>query len=255
LILVFKKKTVAIVSAIIAISIIGIAILIGIFNVEHSKATSKLIPIYYVKSDSKKVALTFDASWGADKTRDIMNLLDKNGSKSTFFLTGYWVETYPELVKEIHQRGHLLGNHSANHLHMTTTSPLDMSDELTSVSKKIHSITGYRTEYFRAPFGEYNDDLIKCAESNNMKVIQWNVDTLDWKGTTASEIVNIVESKTIDGSIILCHNDSENILDALPLILVALKNKGLSLVTLDELIIKSDYIIDHDGRQISNLNK
>ncbi|MDR0752463.1 MAG: polysaccharide deacetylase family protein [Christensenellaceae bacterium] len=250
MILVFKKKTVAIVSALVAITIIGIAIMIGIINVKPTDASTKLIPIYYVKSESKKVALTFDAAWGADKTIGILDILDRNDCKSTFFLTGYWIETYPDLVEEINKRGHLVANHSANHLHMIDSTIDEMSKEIAYVSDKINSLIGKKCEYFRAPYGEYNNTLIKCAESYDLKVVQWNVDTLDWKGRSASDIVQTVEQNTIDGSIILCHNDSANILEALPLMIVALKNKGLSLVTLSELIIKSDYIIENDGRQI-----
>ncbi|MDR2266271.1 MAG: polysaccharide deacetylase family protein [Christensenellaceae bacterium] len=250
MILVLKKKTVAIVASITAITIIAIAITIGLTNAMAIIISNKKLPIYYVESVDKKVALTFDAAWGADNTRPIMDILEKNGYKGNFFLTGFWVEKYPELVKEIHERGHLIANHSANHLHMNDLSNENMLLEMASVSDAISQIIGYRPKYFRAPYGEYNDAVITTAETAGMLSVQWNVDTLDWKGTAASRITDTVQSKAIDGSIILCHNEAEHIVEALPLIIVTLQNKGLTPVKLDQLILESNFKIEHDGKQV-----
>lgn len=224
--------------------------LVGSPNLTEAIANNKKLPIYYVKTDENKVALTFDAAWGADKTEKIMDALDEFGMKGTFFLVGFWVDAYPDMVKEINERGYLIGNHSTNHLHMNKLSESDMISEIETTSAKIENIVGYRPAYFRAPFGEYNNRMINYAEGSDFQVIQWSIDTLDWKGISGAEIADRVLAKVKGGDIILCHNNSDHILDALPLILLGLKNKGLVSVKLDELVAKSEYTIDNNGMQI-----
>ena len=85
-----------------------------------------------------------------------------------------------------------------------------------------------------------------------MQCIQWSADSLDWKGISAAEIAENVVNKLDKGAIVLCHNNSEHITDALPLILLAIKNKGMSAVRLDELVYKDGYTIDASGKQIKN---
>jgi len=248
MIVVVKKKSV-IIAAILIIVIAALSALIG-SQLSVAAANAKMVPIYCVDKAEKKVALTFDAAWGADKTSRIMDELEKYGYKGTFFLVGFWIDKYPEVAKEIHDRGHLIGNHSTNHLHMSKLSEKQIAEEISITSNKIEAITGYRPKYFRAPFGEYNNKLLTYAEANGIQVIQWDVDTLDWKGLSAGEIADRVNAKATEGSIILCHNNSDHIVEALPMILMGLKNKGFTQVRLDELVYADNYIIDPGGKQI-----
>lgn len=245
---VVKKKTVIIAVILIAI-ITTLSVLVG-SEAALATANTKLLPIYSVQCSEKKVALTFDAAWGADKTCAIMDELEKYGYKGTFFLVGFWVDKYPDITKQIHERGHLIGNHSTNHLHMSKLSESEMKEEISITSNKIEAITGYQPKYFRAPFGEYNNKLIRTAETNGIQVIQWDVDTLDWKGLSGGQISDRVLAKIQDGSIILCHNNADHIVEALPLILLGLKNKGYTPVKLDELVYNDNYIVDSSGKQI-----
>lgn len=215
-------------------------------------SSQKKLPIYSVESQEKKVALTFDAAWGADKTSGIMDILEKYNMNATFFLVGFWIDKYPEKAKEIFDRGFLLGNHSTNHLHMSKLSAEDIAKEIETTNKKIEGITSQKTTYFRAPFGEYNNNLMDYIENKNMRCIQWDVDSLDWKGLTGSQIAERILSKVREGSIILCHNNSDYILEALPLVLLGLKNKGFVSVRLDGLILEKDFSIDNNGRQHTN---
>lgn len=243
-----KKKSVIIAVILIAI-ITALSVLVGSESV-LATANTKLLPIYSVQCTTKTVALTFDAAWGADKTSKIMDELDKYGYKATFFLVGFWVDKYPDVVQEIHQRGHLIGNHSTNHLHMNKLSEKEIAEEINITSSKINAITGYQPRYFRAPFGEYNNKLIGYARANGVQVIQWDVDTLDWKGLSGGEIASRVLARVKDGSIVLCHNNSDHIVEALPIILLGLQNKGYKPVRLDELVYSNNYIIDSSGKQI-----
>ncbi len=179
-----------------------------------------------------------------------MDELEKYGYKGTFFFVGFWIDKYPDMVKEIHDRGHLIGNHSTNHLHMSKLSEAEIKEEISITSSKIAAVTGYPPAYFRAPFGEYNNRLIGYTNANGIQTIQWDVDTLDWKGLSGAQIAERVLAQAKQGSIILCHNNSDHIVEALPLILLGLKNRGYTAVRLDELVLKDNYTVDTSGRQI-----
>ena len=246
-----KKSLVLGISAILIICLI--AVVVANDNVISAFSNQKELPIYEVETEQNFIALSFDAAWGADKTREIMNILEKHGVKGNFFLVGFWIDKYPDLVKEIADRGHLIGNHSENHKHMNKLSKSEKNKEISSVNEKIKNLTGITPIYFRAPFGEYDNELIKEVNSLNMQAIQWNVDSLDWKGLSGGEIATRITNKAKKGSIILCHNNSDHILEALPLILTSLENKNLKAVRLDELVYKDNYTIDNTGKQIKSI--
>lgn len=250
---VVKKSTVILVAAIlIAVIIVGVVVMIGINGSDSAQALKKKqLPIYGVQRDDNVVALTFDAAWGGDKTEKILDILDSYGVKATFFLVGFWVDEYPELVKEIASRGHLIGNHSDNHPHFNSLKNDEIAKEVTSAADKIKAVTGEEVKYFRAPYGEYNDRLLTYLDGADVKCVQWTADSLDWKGISGGEIADRVLNKIKSGGIILCHNNSDHILEALPLILLGLKNKGLKPVRVDELIIDKNYYIDNNGIQIA----
>ena len=105
---------------------------------------------------------------------------------------------------------------------------------------------------FRAPFGSYNNTLLDTAEELNLKTIQCDVDTLDWKGLSGSEMNNRVLSKVKNGSIILMHNNSDNIIEGLRLILISLQNMGYKIGSVSDLVIADNYTIDRNGVQHAN---
>ncbi len=212
----------------------------------------RLIPVYNVETTEKVIAFTFDAAWGADKTEDILNILDSYDVSATFFLVGFWVAKYPDMVKEIDERGMLIGNHSNNHLNMTVIDRANMELEIDRVNLEIKELTGKEPIFFRAPYGAYNNELIKCVTDNGMVPIQWDVDSLDWKGLRAKEIKGRVLDKVKCGSIVLFHNNSDNITEALPIILVELISQGYSFKTLDELVLTENYYVDNQGVQHAN---
>lgn len=139
------------------------------------------LPIYSVKRDDKKIALTIDAAWEDDKTEFILDTLEKYNIKATFFLCGFWVEKYPEQVKAIRAAGHEIGNHTATHPHMTKLSKKEMCRELEDFEKLMEKTIGERTKIFRAPYGEYDDNVIKAVRELGYEVIQWDIDTVDIK--------------------------------------------------------------------------
>ncbi len=212
----------------------------------------KELPVYNVDREDKKIALTIDAAWADDKTEFILSTLDKYGIKATFFLCGFWAEEYPEMVKAINDAGHQIGNHSSTHPHMNQLSVEQIRKELNDYDNLIESIIGKRTTVFRAPFGEYNDVVIKTVRDAGYEVIQWNIDTIDWKEERSAEtILNWVLPKLKPGSIILCHNNGFKIEQYLPTLIETALAEGYEFVTIDELLLDGTTIIDVNGVQKS----
>lgn len=251
--LVVKSKTIKY-----ALLVILCAVLLGLnFGVGTAASVyfgivPRKVPIYAVDTNQKKVAITFDSAWGADKTLKILETLKEFNANATFFLVGFWVEEYPDMVKAIYDQGVEIGTHSNTHADFVKLSETDMKLELETSINLIKNITGNNVELFRAPYGSYNNSVISVAENLNLKTIQWDVDTLDWKGLTGTEICNRVVNNVKPGSIILCHNNSDHILDALPLMLTRLKNMGYTVTSVGDLIIKDDYYVDNLGIQRKN---
>jgi len=212
----------------------------------------RLVPIYSVDTTDKKVAISFDTAWGADKTLDILKTLKDYNVNATFFMVGFWVEDYPEMVEAIDKQGIEIGTHSNTHPDFTTLSEDAMRLELETSINLIESKINKQVKLFRPPYGAYNNTMLNLADNMGLKTIQWDVDTLDWKGLSGVEMCERVMKNVKNGSIILCHNNSDNILSGLPLILERLKNAGYDVVSVGELIYDSNYYIDNLGIQRKN---
>lgn len=213
---------------------------------------NRKIPIYSVDTSENKIAISFDAAWGADKTREIMSICDSYGVKATFFLVGFWVEEYPDMVKEIYNNGFEIGLHSNTHPDMTKLSKKEIKQELETNISLIEELTGFRPKLFRPPYGYYNNDLIDVCESMGISCIEWSVDSLDWKGLSAGEISGRVTTQSKNGSIVLFHNNSDNILDGLKMVLEYFRLNETQVVPIGDLIYYEDFTINHEGTQIKN---
>lgn len=207
------------------------------------------VPIYSVNTDEKKVALTFDAAWGADKTSKIVEILTNEGVGGTFFLVGFWSEKYADKIKEIDAAGLDIGTHSNTHPKMSQLTSSQIEEELTVSMNLITSVTNKEVRFFRPPYGDYNDQLLTVADNLGLQTIQWSVDSLDWKGLSADQILARVKAGVHNGAIILFHNNSDNIVEALPQVIAFLKAEGYSMVNLSDLVYKDSYTIDNNGVQ------
>ena len=210
------------------------------------------LPIYCVQTDKPQIAISFDAAWGNEDTRRILEILKKNDVKATFFMTGGWVESYPDDVRAIYADGHDLGNHSQNHKNMSQLSDEECKQELLSVHEKVKELTGYEMFLFRPPYGDYDNHVITNARSIGYYSIQWDVDSLDWKDYGTTSIINTVtrHKHLGNGSIILCHNGAKYTAEALDSLIQELKARGYTFVPLSELIYRDHYHLDQEGRQI-----
>lgn len=212
-------------------------------------SSAKEIPIYSVDTTAKSVSITFDCAWGGEDIPKILDVLNKYKVKATFFLVGDWMNKYPDKVKLIDINGHDVANHSDTHPDMTSLAKYKMEMEIANANNKIQELTGKKNILFRAPYGAYNNLLVKTAKGAGLYPIQWDVDSLDWKNLGVEAIVSRVTSKVKGGSIILLHNDTQYTLDSLPQVIENLSSKGYQFVKVSDLIIKENYYIDYEGKQ------
>lgn len=248
-----RRPILAVFLAFVVITLVN-AVQFSLYPTIASVVSSKLgrrIPVYSVDVQDDRVSVSLDATWGASRTQDILDVLDKHGVKATFFLAGYWVNEYPDHVRMIAARGHEIGNHSYSHPHLNSLTAESIAAELNRCSDMIESLTGKRPKVFRAPFGEYNNRVIETAEACGLTTIQWDVDSLDWMNLSKSEIVNRVMSRVKRGSIILFHNNGEHTVEALDTVLGELKSKGFTIVPVSALLLTGETYVDHSGRQMA----
>ena len=247
-----EKKPLSILLPATVICILAVTIYFQMTNGTISVSNTvngKELPIYCVDTQEPKISISFDAAWGNDDTSRILEILAKHNVHATFFMTGGWVESYPDDVRAIYEAGHDLGNHSQNHKNMSQLSDTEIRDEIMSVHKKVKELTGYEMFLFRPPYGDYDNEVITGVLSCGYYPIQWSIDSLDWKDLSADEIYKRVVPKVKPGAIVLFHNAAKHTPEALPKILDDLIAQGYEIVPISELIIKDNYQIDANGMQ------
>ena len=212
-------------------------------------ARKRELPVYSVERSDPVIAISFDAAWGGDKTLKLLDILDEYGVKTTFFVVDTWVQRYPELVKEVAARGHEIGNHSTTHPQMTKLSRDGIRQELSTVAGHIEELTGSRPTLFRPPYGDYNNDVVLIARAEGYQAIQWSVDSLDWKNLGVQPMIDRATRSVHSGDIVLFHNDSKYILDALPTILKSYQEQGFTVIPVSQLLLTGETTIDAQGRQ------
>jgi len=186
-------------------------------------------------SDDKIISLTFHDGPNPKSTPQLLKILDDANIKATFFVVGKMAEKYPELLREIHKRGHQIANHTYNHKNLTTLSTTEVISELSRTRLLIKEITDVDTYLFTPPGGHYNSQVIKEASSCGYKMALWSVFPEDHRNTSPV-IYEKVVSNSRDGSVVLLHNGPPDTIDALPKIIEKLKARGFKFTTLSELL-------------------
>lgn len=241
---------------IVFVTVISLFFMAGTIKTEDTVETSakqeKLLPIYNVETEEKKIALTMNCAWNADDIDKILNILKENNVKITFFIVGDWIDKYPEAVKKIKEAGHEIGSHSNTHPHVNNLSYEENIKEIEESCKKIEQITGTKSTLYRAPYGEYNSTVIKSAQDKKLYPIQWNLDTLDYTGLTGEEMWKRLKDKLKGGDIILTHNGTKHTADSLDMLIKNIKQKGYDVVRISDLIYKENYQININGTQVKN---
>jgi len=250
--LIFSKEKICayLVSILTVVTLFGIASLtIKEETIETSTQTQRLLPIYDVETEEKKVAFTMNCAWSAEDIDSILKTLEKENVKITFFLVGDWIDKNPEAVKKISDKGHEIGTHSDTHPHVNNLTYEKNIEEIEKCNDKIERITGKRTNLYRTPYGEYNNTVISAAQDKGYYCIQWNLDTLDYNGLTGEEMWNRIKHKLKNGSIILSHNGTSHTADSLEMLIKNIKQSGYEIVKVSDIIYKENYIININGTQ------
>ncbi|RXT05327.1 polysaccharide deacetylase family sporulation protein PdaB [Ammoniphilus sp. CFH 90114] len=222
-----------------AIFAIGIAYAeqqnIAVFT-QTSKAPAA---IYKVETDQKKLALTFDISWGEHRAAPILDILEQKGvKKATFFLSAEWSKEHPDIVKRILKQGYEIGSHGYKHINYSRLTDDEIRQQIRKADTVLQEVTGKKPNLIRTPNGDIDKRVLQIADELNYTVIQWDTDSKDWLNPGVEQIVHNVVSHAHPGDIILLHasDSSKQTHLALPTIIDQLKGKGYEFTSVSELI-------------------
>ena len=223
---------------------------------EHAEVSSNVngreLPISSVETKEPKIALTFDVAWESADLEEILDILDEEEVKASFFVTGEWAQSHPDLLRKLAEAGHDIGNHSQTHRSMTGLSKEEKKKEILEAKEAVETATGVRMHFFRAPYDNYDDEVIRTAKALGYETVSWNVDTLDWKDYGKAHILETVkkEGGFENGAIIRAHAGTRYMADALQPLIRAGKEAGCLWVPLSEMVRREAYHLDVTGRQI-----
>lgn len=199
------------------------------------------IVVSSVDTKQKVIALTFDDGPDPEATAEVLQVLQQNKARATFFVLGLHAEEYPALVKDIQNRGHEIGSHGYSHnIRQYNNTDFARSDVRRSLDV-IVSITGIRPHFLRPPGGFLSRDLVKYCKEEKLLIVTWtpNADYKDWKAVNSSSLAKQIIAGIEPGQIILLHDGGKNrdvMTKALSLALPELSKLGYHFVTVGELL-------------------
>ncbi|RSL29151.1 polysaccharide deacetylase family sporulation protein PdaB [Salibacterium salarium] len=208
-----------------------------VFSTEESPAA-----FYRADIEEKKVALTFNISWGEDRALPILDTLKENDITATFFISGAWAERHPEITERIVEDGHTIGNHGYRYEHYPRLDDDEIVRDLNLSHKKIKDVTELDVKYFRPPHGDFNKTVLEKIEQFGYSTVHWSVGGNDWNNPGVEQIVANITEDVEPGDVILLHasDSAKQTGDALPSILTELKNQNYSFVNIEELISQAN---------------
>ena len=187
--------------------------------------------------EEKIIYITFDEGYEAGYTPQILESLKINEVKATFFLTAHYVNTQPELVKQMIDEGHIVGNHTVNHKSMPSLSEEQIKKEVMELHQAVYEKFGYEMKYLRPPMGEFSEKTLQITNSLGYKNVMWSFAYEDWnenkqpdKTKSKEKILNNLHN----GEIMLLHGNSKTNTEILDTIIKEAKNMGYEFKSLDE---------------------
>lgn len=217
----------------------------ALFNVPTPMPEAEVV--YVGPIDVRAVALTFDTGVQAGHVPEILDVLKKHKVHATFGITGHWAVTNPDLLKRIVKEGHALINHSWSHPSFTGedtgTQPLtakQIRSQLARTEKKVREIASASTKpYFRPPYGDFDPFVNRVAREEGYKYnVLWMLDSLGWAGRSTNSVVAVTLASAFNGVIYLYHVDNPWEYKALGKIIKGLRERGLMMVTIPQLLGK-----------------
>ena len=201
--------------------------------VKESTLVSNSCSLYGINPNKKMVALTYDDGPYTQVTNRILDTLEENNGRATFFVVGSRVNTYKDCIKREFALGCEIGNHTYNHTILTSVSASTIKAEIADTNKVVEKITGQAPKIVRTPGGAVNSTV---KANVNYPMFNWSVDTLDWKYRNSSSVVSSIKSNVRDGSIVLMHDLYGSTASASEEIIPWLVKNGYQLVTVSELM-------------------
>lgn len=200
--------------------------------------------IYKGKPDHKVAYLTFDNGYENGFTESILDTLKKENAPATFFLTGHYLESAPDLVKRMVKDGHMIGNHSWGHPNMARLTPEGMRTEWKKLDDKLRELTGIeRTTYARPPEGTFNAKLLEVGNAEGYRHIFWSVAFKDWERDVrrgADYAYNALMEQLHPGAVILMHTVAQDNAEALPRFIAEAKKQGYTFLSLNDLVLEHE---------------
>ena len=187
------------------------------------------------------IVLTFDDGPSAYTNR-LLDILNENGARATFFIVGKSVDYRKSTVERIFNEGHEVASHTWNHYELTRLDRQEIIDEITSTRDKLNSVTGGNHYLVRPPYGSFDDEVKSVGSELGVVYVNWSVDTLDWKLKDATLIHNKIMESAYNGAIILCHDIHKTTVDAMETVIPELIADGYQIVTFSEMMA-----FYHDG--------
>ncbi|MFZ4454578.1 polysaccharide deacetylase family sporulation protein PdaB [Salibacterium aidingense] len=201
---------------------------------------------YRAEIEDKKVALTFNISWGEDRALPILDTLKEKDVTATFFISGAWAERHPDITERIVEDGHTIGNHGYRYEHYPRMEEDEIVRDLNLSHKKIKDVTELDVKYFRPPHGDFNKSVLEKVEQFGYSTVHWSVGGDDWKNPGVDTIVSNITNDVEPGDVILLHasDSAKQTGEALPAILDNLKEENYSFVDIEELISQAETDIE-----------
>lgn len=224
-------------------------------NKDYIKLANKNIPsnapldvkapkLMKVDPKKKMVAITLDDGPHKTLTERAMAAFEKYNGRATFFELGRNMEIYPNIVKEVYERGHELASHTYSHAQLTKLDPVTLDAEISRTQEACFKASGTEPTLIRPPYGAKNDNVKNAFHSYGLNMILWDGDTEDWRyskkldgaQTVCNNIIADAKAKSGDGNIILIHDIHENSIAGLEMALDQLSKEGYQFVTVSDLI-------------------
>jgi len=252
----FRGKVLLIRRKYVVAAALAVAVLMIFYIINHPaivgvSGNERILPIYSVQREDRVMSLTFNVLDPADTfTLQVMQILNAYNVRASFFVTGEWVRENGAIAARLVGSGHELKNLSDDHSQLRKLSRDQIRDNLEACSEAIESVSGARPGVFRAPYGEYDDNLVALAQSLGLHTVQWSIDSGDWRGGQADAILRQVQTRAFAGGIVLLHSNLEQTVEALPQIIEVLLADDFALIPVSELMHQTEFTVSITGRQI-----
>ena len=193
-------------------------------------------------TDKKEIAMSFDDGPATNYTKEILNILNAENIKATFFCIGNNISGNENILKQLHADGHIIGNHSfSHHLWFDMFSAKKMQEDLKQMDEETERVLGFKPKLFRPPYGVTNPNLKKAILRGGYTPVGWSVRSMDTVAKDEQKLLNKINAGIKPGAVFLFHDTCEITLNILPKFIQEVKKRGYSIIPLDKLLALQPY--------------